>query len=160
MTKFTRDAAVELAARTRAVGKTVVFASGVFDLLHPGHVRYLQQARQFGDALIVGIKSDRSVGRNRGADRPVIPEAERADVLAALDCVDGAVIFDEDTPHIVVAVVEPDVLVQAADSAEAGDAGAFRDVVEGRSGRVVRISVEPGYSTTSILERIRSFLWS
>ena len=125
----------------------------MFDLLHPGHVRYLQQARALGDALIVGLNSDRSVRANKGPDRPITPEHERAEILAALDCVDAVVIFDEDTPHDLIAALQPDVLVKGADWAE--DAIVGRDIVEARGGRVVRIAIEPGYSTTAIVEKIR-----
>ena len=150
----TRGEAAAFAARLRAAGKRVVFTNGVFDLLHPGHVRYLRHARTLGDALIVGINSDRSVRANKGAARPITPQDERAEILAALACVDGVVIFDEETPHDVIAAVQPDVLVKGADWAE--DAIVGRDIVEGRGGRVVRIAIEPGYSTTAIVERIRS----
>ena len=118
-------------AGDRAAGKTIVFTNGVFDLLHPGHLRYLQHARALGDALIVGVNSDRSVARqNKGPDRPITPEAERAEMLAALACVDGVVIFDEDTPHDIIAALQPDVLVKGADWAE--DAIVGRDIVEAR----------------------------
>jgi D-beta-D-heptose 7-phosphate kinase/D-beta-D-heptose 1-phosphate adenosyltransferase len=142
-----------LAARLRADGKTIVFTNGVFDLLHPGHVRYLQQARRLGDALIVGINSDRSVRQNKGPARPITPEAERAELLAALACVDAVAIFDEDTPHELIRAIQPDVLVKGADWAE--DAIVGRDVVEARGGRVVRVPVEAGYSTSRMIEKIR-----
>ena len=146
--------AVELVTKLRHTGKTIVFTNGVFDLLHPGHVRYLQQARQLGDALIVGINSDRSVRAYKGPDRPVTPESERAELLAALACVDGVVIFDEDTPHDLIAALQPDVLVKGADWA--ADAIVGRDIVEARGGRVVRVAVEAGYSTSAILRKIRA----
>jgi rfaE bifunctional protein nucleotidyltransferase chain/domain len=149
----TRAEAAAFAAATRARGGSVVFTNGVFDLLHPGHVRYLQRARGLGDALIVGVNSDDSVRRNKGADRPVTPAAERAEVVAALACVDGAVIFDEDTPHALIAALQPDTLVKGADWAE--DAIVGRDLVEARGGRVVRIALEAGHSTTAIIRRIR-----
>jgi len=149
----TREHAVNLVARLRAAGKTIVFTNGVFDLLHVGHLRYLQQARALGDALIVGLNSDRSVRANKGPERPITPEGERAEVLEALSCVDGVVVFDEETPHDLIAVLEPDVLVKGADWAE--DAIVGRDVVEARGGRVVRVALEPGQSTSSIIERIR-----
>ena len=107
--------AVRLVDALRAAHRTVVFTNGVYDLLHPGHVRYLQAARAEGDALIVGINSDRSVRANKGPDRPVNPEAERAEVIAALASVDAAVIFDEDTPHEIITCLQPDVLVKGAD---------------------------------------------
>ena len=131
-----------------------MFTNGVFDLLHPGHVRYLQQARALGDVLIIGINTDRSVRANKGPDRPITPEAERAEVLAALECVDGVTIFDEETPFNIISEVQPDVLVKGADWAH--DAIVGRDIVEARGGRVVRVAVEQGHSTTSIVAKIRS----
>jgi len=150
----TRDQAVALVQRVRSQGKTIVFTNGVFDLLHPGHVRYLQHARALGDALIVGINSDRSVRSNKGPERPIMPEAERVEVLEALRCVDATVIFDEPTPRDLIAALQPDVLVKGADWAE--DAIVGRDIVEARGGRVVRATIEPGYSTTAIVEKIRA----
>ena len=146
--------ALALIARLRPARKTVVFTNGVFDLLHPGHLRYLQHARRLGDALIVGINSDRSVRANKGPDRPITPERERAEILAALTCVDAVVIFDEETPHAVIARLQPDVLVKGSDWA--ADAIVGRDIVEARGGKVVRVPIEPGYSTTAIMEKIRS----
>jgi rfaE bifunctional protein nucleotidyltransferase chain/domain len=148
------DGARALAARIQAAHGLVVFTNGVFDLLHPGHVRYLQAARQLGAALIVGVNSDRSVRANKGPERPINPERERAEVLAALACVDLAVIFDEDTPHALITEVQPDVLVKGADWGEHDIVG--RDVVEARGGRVVRMELSPGFSTTSLIERTRT----
>jgi D-glycero-beta-D-manno-heptose 1-phosphate adenylyltransferase len=145
---------VALANRLRAEGKKIVFTNGVFDLLHPGHVRYLEHARTLGDALIVGINSDRSVRAVKGPDRPITPEAERAEILAALGCVDAVAIFDEETPYEIISAIAPDVLVKGADWAETAIVG--RDIVEARGGRVVRATIEQGYSTTSILEKIRA----
>jgi D-glycero-beta-D-manno-heptose 1-phosphate adenylyltransferase len=150
---MTRDDALALVDRLRAAGRTVVFTNGVFDLLHVGHLRYLQQARELGDALIVGLNSDRSVRANKGPSRPVTPEAERAEILEALACVDGVVVFDQETPHDLIAALQPDVLVKGADWAE--DAIVGRDVVEARGGRVVRVPLEAGQSTTAIIERIK-----
>ena len=132
---------------------TVVFTNGVFDLLHPGHVRYLRDARALGDALIVGVNSDRSVRANRGSGRPVNPEGERAELLLALDCVDAVVIFDEDTPHVVIGQVQPDILVKGADWGADNIVG--RDIVEARGGRVVRIALWPGFSSSALIEKIR-----
>jgi D-glycero-beta-D-manno-heptose 1-phosphate adenylyltransferase len=140
--------------RLRAAGKTIVFTNGVFDLLHPGHVRYLQHARALGDALIVGVNSDRSVRANKGPGRPITVEAERVEILEALACVDGVIVFDEDTPHAIISAIQPDVLVKGADWAQ--DAIVGRDIVEARGGRVVRAPIEAGYSTTAILAKIRS----
>jgi D-beta-D-heptose 7-phosphate kinase/D-beta-D-heptose 1-phosphate adenosyltransferase len=148
-----RDEVGAFAERLRGAGQKVVFTNGVFDLLHPGHVRYLRQARLLGDALIVGVNSDRSVRSNKGDDRPINGEAERAEVLAALGVVDAVVVFDDETPRELIAAVQPDVLVKGADWPEDGIVG--RDIVEARGGVVVRVPVEPGHSTSSIIEKIR-----
>lgn len=153
MAVLNRDAAAQFTAAARAAGRRVVFTNGVFDLLHPGHVRYLQQARALGDLLVVGINADRSVRANKGPERPVTPDAERAEVLAALACVDAVTIFDEETPIRLIDELQPDVLVKGADWAH--DAIVGRDIVEARGGRVVRIAVEQGHSTTAILRKIR-----
>jgi D-beta-D-heptose 7-phosphate kinase/D-beta-D-heptose 1-phosphate adenosyltransferase len=146
--------AVTWAEALRASGKTLVFTNGVFDLLHPGHVRYLKEARQSGDALIVAVNSDRSVRTlDKGADRPLTPDVERAEVVAALDCVDATVIFDEPTPYEIVRALQPDVLVKGADWAEGAIVGA--DIVEARGGKVVRIALADGYSTTKLIQKIR-----
>ena len=143
------------AAKWRETARApVVFTNGVFDLLHPGHIHYLQQARHLGDALIVGVNSDRSVRANKGAGRPITADTERAEIVAALAAVDAVVIFDEDTPAAIVRLLQPDVLVKGADWAE--DAIVGRDVVEARGGRVVRMPIEQDYSTTAIIERIRA----
>jgi D-beta-D-heptose 7-phosphate kinase/D-beta-D-heptose 1-phosphate adenosyltransferase len=146
-------AASTLVRSARDRGKRVVFTNGVFDLLHPGHVRYLAAARELGDVLVVGLNSDRSVRANKGPGRPITPEAERAEILAALACVDAVAIFDEETPAGIIRAIQPDVLVKGADWAE--DAIVGRDTVEARGGRVVRVPVEPGWSTSAIVERIR-----
>ena len=140
--------------RVQAAHGVVVFTNGVFDLLHPGHVRYLTDARRLGDALVVGVNSDRSVRVNKGPQRPINPEHERAEVLAALACVDLAVIFDEDTPHALISAIQPDLLVKGADWGEHDIVG--RDVVEARGGRVVRMELSKGFSTTSLIERSRT----
>jgi D-glycero-beta-D-manno-heptose 1-phosphate adenylyltransferase len=145
--------ALLLVARARAVSKTIAFTNGVFDLLHPGHVRYLQHARSLGDLLIVGVNSDRSVRANKGVERPITPEAERIEILEALQSVDGAVVFDEETPYELIRALQPDILVKGADWAE--DAIVGRDLVEARGGSVVRVSVVPGYSTTALIEAVR-----
>ena len=148
-----RDEAARYAAEQRAAGHTVVFTNGVFDLLHPGHVRYLREAASLGDVLMVAVNSDASVRRNKGEGRPITPELERAELLAALDCVAAVTLFDEDTPAQIVQAVQPDVLVKGADWP--ADRIVGRDTVEARGGRVVRIAVEQGHSTTAILDRIR-----
>jgi len=137
-------------------GGKIVFTNGVFDLLHPGHVRYLQNARQLGDALVVGLNSDRSVRANKGPDRPITPEAERAEILLALECVDAVAIFDEETPAEIIRRLQPDVLVKGADWGANNIVG--RDTVEARGGRVVRMPLSEGYSTTEILRRIRTII--
>ena len=156
MSVLSPSAAVAFAQGCRASGKRVVFTNGVFDLLHPGHVRYLQSAQREGDALIIGLNSDRSVRAYKGPSRPIIPEHERAEILAALACVDAVVIFDEETPDHIIRLIQPDILVKGADWA--ADAIVGRDTVEARGGRVVRIPVEQGWSTSAIIERIKSGL--
>jgi D-beta-D-heptose 7-phosphate kinase/D-beta-D-heptose 1-phosphate adenosyltransferase len=151
---MTRPEAAAFAASRRKAGERVVFTNGVFDLLHPGHLRYLQHARELGDLLIVGLNSDASVRRNKGDRRPINPEAERAEVLAALQCVDAVVLFDEDTPAEIIRAIQPDILVKGADWP--ADQIVGRDTVEARGGRVVRVAVEQGYSTTALLDRIRA----
>jgi D-glycero-beta-D-manno-heptose 1-phosphate adenylyltransferase len=142
-----------LVRRWRAEGKRIVFTNGVFDLLHVGHLRYLKHARSLGEALIVGINSDRSVGVCKGTGRPITPAPERAEILGALSVVDAVVIFDEDTPYAAIAAIQPDVLVKGADWAANAIVG--RDVVEAGGGTVVRVPIESGYSTTALIERIR-----
>jgi D-beta-D-heptose 7-phosphate kinase/D-beta-D-heptose 1-phosphate adenosyltransferase len=153
VTVCTIDEARLVVERLRDAGKVVVFTNGVFDLLHPGHVRYLRAARREGDALIVGVNSDRSVRANKGAGRPLVPAAERAELVAALEAVDAVTIFDEDTPHDIIAELQPDVLVKGADWP--ADRIVGRDIVEARGGRVVRVPVERGHSTSAILAGIR-----
>src|SRR5262245_25079600 len=150
---MTLKEAIKLIEDSRDAGKKIVFTNGVFDLLHPGHLRYLTRARALGDLLIVGVNSDRSVRANKGAARPITPELERVEILEALTCIDAVVVFDEDTPHALISALQPDVLVKGADWAE--DAIVGREVVEARGGRVVRIPVEHGYSTSAIVERIQ-----
>jgi D-glycero-beta-D-manno-heptose 1-phosphate adenylyltransferase len=142
------------AGRLRQAHRTVVFTNGVFDLLHPGHVRYLNDARREGDALVVAINSDRSVRAIKGPARPLNPALERAEILAALQCVDAVVVFDEDNPQEIIGRLQPDVLVKGADWT--ADAIIGRDMVEARGGRVVRIPLAEGYSTSAIIDRIRS----
>jgi len=137
----------------RLAGRRIVFTNGVFDLLHPGHVRYLKHARSLGDLLIVGLNADASVRRNKGSDRPITAEHERAELLAALECVDAVVIFEQDTPAEIVRLIQPDILVKGADWP--ADQIVGRDTVEARGGRVVLVPVEQGHSTSSILRRIR-----
>jgi rfaE bifunctional protein nucleotidyltransferase chain/domain len=151
---LSRAEAVAMVEGLRAAGRTIVFTNGVFDLLHPGHVRYLQRARSLGDALIVGLNGDASVRRNKGAGRPINPEAERAEILAGLACVDAVVLFDEDTPADIIGSLQPDILVKGADWA--ADRIVGRDTVEARGGRVVRVTVEPGFSTSALVDKVRA----
>jgi len=139
--------------REKRNGRRVVFTNGCFDLLHPGHIGSLEQARALGDALVVGLNSDASVRQLKGAGRPVLPERERAEILAALECVDAVVIFDDLTPREVIARLLPDVLVKGGDWP--GDQIVGREEVEAAGGQVVSIPVIPGYSTTAILRKIR-----
>ena len=134
-------------------GRRVVFTNGCFDLLHPGHIATLEKARNLGDALVVGVNSDRSVRESKGAGRPILPERERAEILAALESVDGVVIFDEPTPQEIITALLPDVLVKGGDWASDQIVG--REDVEAAGGKVVSIPVLAGYSTTAILEKIR-----
>jgi D-beta-D-heptose 7-phosphate kinase/D-beta-D-heptose 1-phosphate adenosyltransferase len=150
---MTLDRLAAFVSEQRAAGRQIVFTNGVFDILHPGHVRYLQDARALGDLLIVGLNADASVRGNKGPARPINPQAERAEILSALASVDAVVIFDEATPAEIVRLVQPDILVKGADWA--ADAIVGRDTVEARGGRVVRIPVEQGYSTTALIDKIR-----
>jgi D-beta-D-heptose 7-phosphate kinase/D-beta-D-heptose 1-phosphate adenosyltransferase len=139
--------------RWRAEGRRVVFTNGCFDLLHPGHVALLEAARGKGDVLVVGINSDASVRALKGEGRPLVPADERAEMLLALESVDAVVVYDEPTPREVIAALLPDVLVKGADWA--ADAIVGREEVEAAGGRVERVPLVPGRSTTSLVERIR-----
>jgi rfaE bifunctional protein nucleotidyltransferase chain/domain len=134
-------------------GQSLVMTNGCFDLLHPGHVALLEAARREGDRLLVALNSDTSVRRLKGEGRPVVPEHERAELLLALEAVDHVVVYDEDTPIEVVRSLLPDVLVKGADWAEAAIVG--RAEVEAAGGRVVRVALVPGRSTSAIVQRIR-----
>ena len=147
---LSREAAV--AWRRRARGK-VVFTNGIFDVLHRGHVALLSAARAEGDLLVVGLNTDASARRLKGPERPVNRAEDRAFVLGGLACVDAVVLFDEDTPAELIAALQPDVLVKGADYGPGQIVGA--DVVEGRGGRVVRVPLEPGFSTTGLIARMR-----
>jgi rfaE bifunctional protein nucleotidyltransferase chain/domain len=135
-------------------GRRVVFTNGCFDLLHPGHIKLLEAARAMGDALVVGLNSDGSVRALKGAGRPVIPEQERAEILANFECVDGVVVFDELTPQKTVAALLPDILVKGGDWPGSQIVG--REEVEAAGGKVVLIDVVEGHSTTEILRKIRA----
>jgi rfaE bifunctional protein nucleotidyltransferase chain/domain len=148
---YSRAELVEQRARWKREGKTVVFTNGCYDLLHPGHVRLLEQARGMGDLLILALNSDASVRRMKGPSRPLIPENERAEMALALQAVDAVTLFDEDTPRELIAAVLPDVLIKGADWSHfiAG-----REEVEAAGGRVLTVAMEPGYSTTNLVESI------
>lgn len=140
-------------AKEKRNDRRVVFTNGCFDLLHPGHIRSLEAARALGDILIVGINSDASVRALKGPNRPAIPEQERAEILANLECVDAVLIFSETTPQKVIAALLPDVLVKGGDWSEDQIVG--RSEVESHGGKVVRAEILPGYSTSTLLDKIR-----
>ncbi len=150
---LTREELIELRRRWKQEGKTVVLTNGCYDVLHPGHIRLLESARSLGDVLILALNSDDSVRRLKGPSRPLIPQDQRAELAAALEAVDAVVFFDEDTPTELIAAVLPDVLVKGADWAHwiAG-----REEVEAAGGKVLALPLEPGYSTTGIVEEILS----
>ena len=151
---LTIEEAILRFGREKRNGRRIVFTNGCFDLLHPGHIQSLEQARALGDALIVGINGDASVRELKGPGRPILPELERAEILAALECVDAVVIFHEVTPRETIAALSPDVLVKGGDWA--GDRIIGREEVEAGGGRVVSVPVVPGYSTTAILAKMRA----
>lgn len=150
---YSRAELLEQRERWRQAGRTLVFTNGCYDLLHPGHVRLLERARSLGDVLVVGLNTDSSVRLLKGPGRPLTPERERAELLLSLEAVDGVVLFDEETPRVLIARLLPDILVKGADWSHfiAG-----REEVEAASGRVVTVPLEPGYSTTRTLEKILS----
>ena len=147
---------MQVAGREGRGPRRIVFTNGCFDLLHPGHIQTLEKARSLGDLLVVGVNSDRSVRAIKGPSRPLVPESERAEILAALEAVDFVVLFDEDTPRELIARLHPDVLVKGADWGAEEIVG--REEVEAGGGRVVSLPLEPGYSTSAILEKIRRSL--
>ena len=142
--------------RLKARGKRIVFTNGCFDILHPGHTRYLNEAREAGDFLVVGLNSDKSVQSIKGKGRPINPQGFRAEVLAALECVDAVIIFDEEDPFNVIQTILPDILVKGADWPEDKIIGG--DVVKAAGGEVRRIPLVSGYSTTKIIQRIKEDL--
>jgi D-beta-D-heptose 7-phosphate kinase/D-beta-D-heptose 1-phosphate adenosyltransferase len=148
---FSREELVAERARWKQQARKVVFTNGCYDLLHPGHVRLLEQASALGDVLILALNSDSSVQRLKGPSRPLLPEMERAEMAASFEAVDAVTIFDEDTPRELIAAVLPDVLVKGADWAHwiAG-----REEVEAAGGQVFALALEPGYSTTGIVEEL------
>jgi rfaE bifunctional protein nucleotidyltransferase chain/domain len=145
--------AVQRFGRANRNGRRIVFTNGCFDLLHPGHIQSLEQARALGDALIVGINSDASVRELKGAGRPILPDLERAEILSALECVDAVVVFNELTPREIISALLPDVLVKGGDWPDSQIVG--REEVEAAGGEVVLIPVVDGYSTTAMLAKMR-----
>jgi D-beta-D-heptose 7-phosphate kinase/D-beta-D-heptose 1-phosphate adenosyltransferase len=151
---ITQEEAVEVRRKARSEGGRIVFTNGCFDILHRGHVQYLQSAKKLGDLLIVGVNSDSSVKRLKGGKRPIVPLEDRMVVLASLACVDYVVSFDDDTPAGLIDAIIPDVLVKGGDW-KVGDV-VGRETVERDGGRVVIIDFLEGYSTRSIIQRIVS----
>ena len=149
-----QDELIQATAREKRAGRRVVFTNGCFDLIHPGHVRCLAEARALGDVLVVAVNSDRSVRGNKGPERPLVNEQDRAEVIAALASVDYVTIFDEPTPRELISRVLPSVLVKGADWAL--DQVAGREEVEAAGGLVMSIPLASGYSTTNIVQRIRN----
>lgn len=148
---YTREELLQTRQDWRRAGKTVVFTNGCYDILHPGHIRLLEQARSLGDILILALNTDLSVQRLKGPSRPLIAQQDRADLACALEAVDAVTFFDEDTPRELIAEVLPDILIKGADWAHfiAG-----REEVEAAGGRVMALPLEPGYSTTNMVEEI------
>jgi len=148
---YTREKLVQARQQWRLAGKTVVFTNGCYDILHPGHIRLLEQSRSLGDILILALNTDSSVQRIKGPSRPLIPEQDRSELACALEAVDAVTLFDEDTPRELIAEVLPDILIKGADWAHfiAG-----REEVEAAGGRVIALPLEPGYSTTNMVEEI------
>jgi D-glycero-beta-D-manno-heptose 1-phosphate adenylyltransferase len=149
----TQDELVSGVAEAKAAQRRIVFTNGCYDLLHPGHIRLLESARELGDILILALNTDRSVRENKGGNRPIINEAERAEVAAALAAVDYVVLFDEPTPREIITRVLPDVLVKGSDWGPNEVVG--REEVEAAGGQVVSIPIEAGFSTSAIIERIQ-----
>jgi D-glycero-beta-D-manno-heptose 1-phosphate adenylyltransferase len=152
---LTKEQLAPVLQRARTQKKRIVFTNGCFDLMHVGHTRYLQAAKDLGDLLVVGVNSDASVrSLNKAPDRPIVPDAQRAEVVAALSSVDYVVLFDEGDPHSLITSLQPDVLVKGGDWSVERIVG--REIVEARGGVVRTIPLIPGVSTTSIIQRIRS----
>jgi D-glycero-beta-D-manno-heptose 1-phosphate adenylyltransferase len=149
---LTREEMTEERNRLRKRGRRLVFTNGCFDILHPGHVRYLKEARSLGDRLLVAVNSDETVARLKGPGRPLIALAERMELLAALECVDYVVAFEEETPFEIIAEIVPDVLVKGGDWTKDRIVG--RERVEREGGRVLSLPYAPGFSTSNLIERI------
>jgi rfaE bifunctional protein nucleotidyltransferase chain/domain len=148
---LTKEQMLAERARLKEQGKTVSFTNGCFDILHPGHVTYLNFARKQGDVLVLGMNSDASVRRNKGDDRPIVCEEDRARVIAGLECIDYVVLFDEDEPRELIAELLPDVLVKGEDWAHYVSG---REEVEAAGGKVVLAKMVEGRSTTNVIERV------
>lgn len=148
---FSREELLGVRAAWKRAGKIVVFTNGCFDLLHPGHIRLLESARSLGDVLILALNTDQSVRRTKGLERPLVPEHERAELAAGLEAVNAVTFFDEDTPRELIATLLPDVLVKGADWSHfiAG-----KEEVEAAGGKVVALPLEPGYSTSALVEML------
>jgi rfaE bifunctional protein nucleotidyltransferase chain/domain len=148
-----RDELIRARAEWKRQGKVVVFTNGCYDILHPGHIRLLERARSLGDILILALNADSSVRRLKGPDRPLIREEDRASLARSLEAVDVVTLFEEDTPRELIAAILPDILVKGADWAHwiAG-----REEVEAASGKVLALALEPGYSTTGIVEKLKA----
>ncbi len=147
-----RDGLVRLRQQMKGEGRTVVFTNGCFDIVHRGHVEYLQKAKALGDVLIVALNTDASVKRIKGPERPIVPQDDRAVVVAALRCVDYVCLFDEDTPYELLKAIEPDVLVKGADWPP--DAIVGKNIVEAAGGKVATIEFVPNRSTTDMIQTI------
>ena len=148
----TREELQEIIHNLKRSGKRIVFTNGCFDILHVGHVRYLEQAKSLGDVLVVGINSDRSVRGLKGPRRPILPVEERGEILSGLGCTDYITVFDEPTPFELISLLQPDVLVKGGDWTPEQVVG--REVVEGSGGRVVILPFVEGSSTTNIIDVI------
>jgi len=150
-TIFTRERLIDQRLEWKQAGKKVVFTNGCYDILHPGHIRLLESARSLGDILVLALNTDASVQRLKGPTRPLVSQDQRAELAAALQAVDAVTFFDEDTPRELIAAVLPDILVKGADWSHfiAG-----REEVEAAGGKVLALPLEPGYSTTGILEDV------
>jgi len=148
---YSREELISARAKWKRAGKKVVFTNGCYDVLHPGHIRLLEKARALGDILVLALNTDASVQRLKGPNRPLISETERAELAGALAAVDAVTFFDEDTPRELIAAVLPDVLIKGADWAHfiAG-----REEVEAAGGQVLALPLEPGYSTTNIVDEV------
>lgn len=150
----TPDELLEISTNLKKQGKTVVFTNGCFDLLHPGHLHYLIEAKSFGDTLIVAINSDDSIQKIKGDKRPISPEEDRLEMLAGLECVDFVTVFSETDPYRLISLLRPNVLVKGGDWGVENIIG--RDIVEEEGGKVISIRLTPGYSTSSLIEKIIS----